>query len=111
MGVSRGAAGRAGLVTQGYTGVVPKSIVDALTLRPIVVGQSGAKRRIDQLDEVIIWAKLIEVNSKAAPPPDIKGGIRVKVDKPRGIAVLAEHISSRTRDAWEFIKVSVGRLK
>lgn len=97
------------MVTQGYGGFVPRALVQSLM--SVTVGQSGAKRRLDQLQEVIIWAKLIEVNGKAAPPPDVKGWVKVKVDKPRGMAVMAEHISSRTREAWEFIKVNVRRLK
>lgn len=106
MGPSTGAAGRAGMVTQGYGGVPPAFVTEAF--QSVVVGQSGTKRKLQQLDEVIIWAKMIEINGKAAP--EIKGWIKVKVDKNRA-AVMAEHLASRTRAAWEFIKVSARRLK
>lgn len=109
MGVSRGLSGRTSLVTQGYGGPVPGFVAEAF--RSVRVGQSGTKRKIDQLDEVIIWAKLIEVNKQPAPPPDVKGWIKVKVDRNSHAAVLAEHISSRVRAAWETIRVTVRRLK
>lgn len=111
LGTSRGIEGRGGLVVAGYGGP-PSFVVSALEERTrIRVGQSGSKRRLDQLDEVIVWAKLLEVNGKAATG-NVKGALKVRVDKKRGHAsVVAEHISSRARGAWEFIKVSVRRLK
>ena len=109
MGVSRGLPGRTSLVVQGYGGPPPAFVTEAF--RQIRVGQSGTKRRLQELDEVIVWAKLIQVNNKPAPPPDIKGWLRVKVDKNSRAAVIAEHIASRTRAAWETIKVTVRRLK
>jgi len=97
------------LITQGYGGP-PPFVIDAIQ-RVIVTGQSGHKRRLQELDEVIIWAKMIQVNNKPAPV-DVKGFVRVKVDKNRGIAtVMAEHVSTRVRSIWEVIKVTVSRLK
>jgi hypothetical protein len=107
MGVSRGVAGRAGMVTQGYGGPPP---FIAQTFRQINLGQSGYKRRLEELDEVIVWAKLVNVNG-VEPKKPIKGWIKVKVEKSRGLGVMAEHLGSRVRSVLEVIKVSVQRLK
>ena len=112
LGARRAEANRAGPVVQGYGGP-PTFVVKALSERParLRLGQSGTKRRLDQLDEVIVWAKLLEANGRT-PDRDVKGWIKVKVDKNRGYAsVMAEHVSTRAREAWEFIRVSVRRLK
>ena len=109
MGTSRGAAGRAGMVTQGYGGIPPAFVTQAF--RQINLGQSGYKRRLQELDEVVVWAKLTEVNG-VEPKKPVKGWIKVKVDKDRGFAhVMAEHLGSRVRSVLEVIKVSVQRLK
>lgn len=75
-----------------------------------VVGQSGTKRRLQELDEVIVWAKLVSINERV-PQRDIKGFVRVQVNKDAGYAsVMAEHVSSRVKKAWESIRVTVKRL-
>lgn len=110
-GSKRLAANQAGPVSQGFGG--PPSFVVAAIERPLRLrlGQSGTKRRLEQLDEVIVWAKLVELNGKEPSKP-IKGWVRAKVDPSRGYAsVMAEHIASRARAAWEVIRVSVSRLK
>jgi len=110
-GAKRAVPNRNGPIVQGYGGP-PRFVVEAIERGTrLRLGQSGGKRRLDELDEVIVWAKLLEINGKTAPP-NVKGWIKVKVDKDRGYAaVMAEHISSRTRAAWEIIKVTVQRLK
>lgn len=112
LGATRLVANQAGPIVQGYGGP-PSFVVQALSGRParLRLGQSGTKRRLDQLDEVIVWAKLVEANGKV-PTRDVKGWIRVKVDRDRGFAsVMVEHVSTRVREAWEFIRVHVRRLK
>ena len=100
-----GVPGRAGPVTQGYGGPPPGFVVTAF--RQLVFGQSGTKRRLAQLDEVIVWAKLIEYNGKVPERP-IKGWIRVRVSKQSGFAsVMAESV----RVIRDYIKVTVSRLK
>lgn len=107
MGATRGGVpGRQGLVVQGYTGTVPGFIPTTL-LRQINLGQSGYKRRLAELDEIIIWAKLIEMNNKP-PPVTVKGWIRVKQAPGRGfVSVMAESV----RVVRDYIKVTVSRLK
>jgi hypothetical protein len=106
MGSSRGLAGRAGLVTQGYGGPLHE------VLRRIVrIGQSGAKRALRELDEVIVWAKMIRLNDEP-PPAKVEGFVRVRVNRASSYAVsLIEHVSTRVRKAWEDIRISIKRLK
>jgi len=105
MGTSRGLAGRAGLVTQGYGGIIEQ------VLRVIRLGQSGAKRAMRELEEVIVWAKLISINDNP-PPVKIEGFIRVKVNNAAHYAVnIIEHVSTRARKAWEDIKITIKRLR
>lgn len=111
-GAKRVTVNLAGPIVQGFGGP-PSFVVAALADRPLRLrlGQSGTKRRLEQLDEVIIWAKLIEINGRPAPV-NVKGWIRVKLDKGRTYAsVMVEHIASRARAAWEVIRVTVQRWK
>lgn len=59
-GPSCGLAGRAGPVTQGYGGS-PAFVIVALRCG-FPLGQSGTKRRQCELESVIVWAKLLEIN-------------------------------------------------
>lgn len=106
-GPKRSVPQSSGIVVQGYGGV-PSAIVQVIE-RPLRLrlGQSGTKRRLAQLDEVIVWAKLIEYNG-VEPHPPIKGWIRVRVSKASGFAsVMAESV----RVIRDYIKVTVERLK
>lgn len=97
------------LVTQGYGG--PPAFVVAAFQRGIIVGQSGHKRRMRELQPVIVWAKLLEYNGRV-PPKKIEGFVVVRVDKDKGFAaVMAEHVSSRVRKAIEDLKVFVKRIR
>lgn len=108
-GPSRGLPGRAGPVTQGYGGP-PRFVVVALR-RGFRIGGSGTKRRLRELEPIIVWARLVEVNNRL-PPKKIEGHITVRVDLSRGFAsVMAEHVSSRVRQAWHDLKVIVSRIK
>lgn len=108
-GMSRGPPGRAGPVTQGYGGP-PRFVVIAIR-RGIRPGQSGTKRRLREMQEVIVWARLIELNRRP-PPKKVEGFIKVRVDRDSGYAkVMAEHVSSRVRKAWESLKVIVKRIR
>jgi hypothetical protein len=108
MGASRGKAGVAGLVTQGYGGFF-RIVKDGLR-KAARLGQSGAKRAIKELEEVFIAVKLVRVNDEKPKDP-IQGSITVKVDLSRKIAVVAEGISKRIRSAWEDIKITVKRIR
>jgi len=106
-GPKRSVSQSSGIVVQGYGGV-PHAIVEVIE-RPLRLrlGQSGTKRRLAELDEVIVWAKLIEANG-VQPSRPIKGWIRVRVSPNRGFAsVMAESV----RVIRDYVKVTVQRLK
>lgn len=97
------------LVTQGYGGP-PRFVLQAIQ-RGVVFGQSGRKRRLRELEPVIVWAKLMEVNGKV-PPRKIQGHVVVRVDKDRSFAaVMAEHVTSRVKKMLDDLKVFVKRIK
>ena len=112
-GTVRSVPESSGLIVQGYGSSLPLVIISSIE-RPIrlrTVGQSGTKRRLAQMDDVIVWAKLTELNGKPSPV-EVEGFVHVKVNSGAGFAsVMAEHVSSRARAAWETIKVTVQRLK
>lgn len=109
MGKSRGSTGLAGMVTQGYGGFF-KKIIDT-GIRLYKAGQSGAKRAARELEDIIVWAKLIRVND-SIPETTIKGFIRVNVSQAKNIAVnLVENMRVRTRKTWDGIKITIKRLR
>lgn len=108
MGPSRGVPGRTGLIVQGFGGVFRAAIEAAK--RVIRLGQSGTKRALQGLEEIIIGAKLLRVNDQKPANP-VQGHITVRVDMSRRIAVMAEGVSKRARAAWEDVKISVKRVK
>jgi hypothetical protein len=109
MGASRGKAGVAGLVTQGYGGLF--RFVKEQARRIVRVGKSSAKRAAEGLEEIVVWAKLVRVNDRK-PDQNIEGFIRVGIDKARHIAVsLMGMITSKVRNTWNDIKVTISRIK
>lgn len=110
LGSTRDIPNSCGPVVNGYGNSAPAFVIDAFRRPSLRLGGSGTKRRqLHELDEVIIWAKLVQIND-TSDVPVIKG--TVKVSKKRGIAtVLAEHVSSRVRASWETIKVNASRIK
>lgn len=108
MGTSRGVVGRSGMVTQGSGGFFRRVV--EVGARLIRLGQSGTKRALRELEEVIIGVKLLRVNDEK-PKTTIQGHVTVKVDLSRRIAVMAEGVSKRVRSAWEDIKITVKRIR
>ena len=109
MGPSRGKAGVAGLITQGYGGFFRAAIEGAR--RVVRAGRSAAKKTVEGLEEVIVWAKLVRVNNEA-PPVKVEGFVRVGIDRARRYAVaVVSGITSRVRSAWEDIKITISRIK
>lgn len=97
------------IITLGYGRRPPAFVVQ--TIKRNVVGQSGTKRRLREMQTVIVWAKMVEINGNV-PPVEIKGFVRVHVDRARNFAsVIAEHVSTKVRSAWDDINVIVKRIK
>ena len=109
MGPTRGGVpGRASMVVQGYGGFF--QAVAKAAVRLVRIGQSGTKRALRELEDVLIGAKLIRVNDEKPKTP-VQGFVRVKVDMTRHIAVMAEGFTKRVRAAWEDIKITVKRIR
>lgn len=109
MGVSRGVPGRAGLVTQGYGGIF--RFIKEQAVRLIRVGQSGTKRALQDLQEVIVWAKLIRINEEK-PSVLVQGTIKVKTSNVAQMAVkIVDRARVRVRSALEDLKITVKRIK
>ena len=109
MGVSRGVAGRAGLITQGYGGFFRE--IKKQAIRIYRAGQSGTKRALQEIQEVLVWAKLIRINDEK-PPVAIQGSIKVRISQTSQIAtVLVGRAKVRVREVWEDLKITVKRVK
>jgi len=98
-----------GLVTSGFGNNSVLAFVLEQVDRIVRIGRSGAKRVVDEVNEVVVWAKLIRVNNDINPPKII-GNVRTNSIAHYAIT-LTEFISSRTRKTWEDVKISIQRLK
>lgn len=108
-GPDRGLPGRAGPVTQGFGG--PPSFVLVAIRRGIRVGGGATRRRLQDLQPVIVWAKLIEING-LSPQRAIEGSVRVMLPRQEGFtSVMVEHLKTRARKAWDDVRITVRRLK
>jgi hypothetical protein len=110
MGPTRGGVpGRASMVVMGYGGFF--RAIKEQAIRIYRAGQSGTKRALQELQEVIVWAKLIRINDEK-PSVMIQGSIKVKISNASQIAVkVLERASVRVRSAWEDLKITVKRIK
>lgn len=110
MGRTRGRPGRAGLVTQGYTGVF-KAVVDAVTVAVSTVVQGGTKA-LKRLPEILwtVYARLASVNDRELlsgaegvdrrvvdpnlPNPQVEADLESAGinRRPSGIVIVAEHV-------------------
>jgi hypothetical protein len=87
-----GIGNRAGPVTRGYGGKFIEQIVELVRHR--VLG-GKAKRRYEDIDEIIVHAKLIDVND-APPSHKIEGWVRVKVSG-EYVRSLVKLVTSRVK--------------
>ena len=109
MGTSRGVAGRAGLITQGYGGIF--KAIKEVAVRAIKTGQSGAKRALQELEEIIVYARLIRIND-SMPEKRLQGYVVVKIDKALNFTVsMASSISAHIRNVWQDFRITVKRIK
>jgi hypothetical protein len=104
-GLGKNPPGVQGFITMGFGRRLIEQVI-RLARR----GRSSAQRAIRELEEVVVWAKLVRINNDR-PEQDIQGKLTVKVSPVRKIAILAESLSSRTRSAWEDIKITINRYK
>jgi hypothetical protein len=102
----RGMGRNPALVLQGHIILMHETVA-----RIVRTGRSSAERAKRELEEIIAWARLIRLNDER-PGVDVEGYVKILVKKdvvqqlPR-----AQLISSKVKDAFENIKISMKRIK
>jgi hypothetical protein len=106
--VTRGFGRNQNIVAQGFSLM---SVIRDAVLRFIELGQSGTKRALREIQEVVVWAKLLRVNQKAPTVP-IQGSVKVNLsDASQFVVRAASKISFKARSIFDNIKISINRVK
>lgn len=106
--ITRGLGRNQNMVAQGFS--IMSFVSDAI-LRFIELGQSSAKRALKEIQEVVVWAKLIRINNKTVTKK-LQGSVKVKLTDTSQIAVRAmRKVSVKVRSIYDDIKISVNRIK
>lgn len=106
--VTRGFGRNQNIVAQGFSLM---SFIGDAVLRFIELGQSGAKRALREIQEVVVWAKLIRVNDKEISR-SLQGSVKVKLTDASQITVRAvRKVAVKVRSIYDDIKISVNRIK
>lgn len=103
--VTRGFGRHNNIVTLGFV----RGFFTEQAVRLINIGQSGAKRAMKELEEILIWTKLVGVNDEE-PKKHIEGSLRVKIDASRHISLIAERVAHGVRRVITDIRVTVRRF-
>lgn len=109
MGSSRGIPGRAGMITSGFGGKIFERIKEEF-VRVVRTGRSAAEKITKEVQEVIIWAKLIRINNDKPEHPII-GHTKVKLSSSAIAVNIVEKISSRVRKTVDDIKITIKRIR
>ena len=108
-GPSRGLAGRAGPVTQGYGGFFKKIAEVARDL--FDYGRAGYRHTVEELGEIFINVKLILINDHP-PREKIEGKLHTTYRRASGAAVtMSEHLSSSIKRALSEVAIFVKRVR
>lgn len=106
--VTRGFGRNQSIVVQGFSFM---TAVGEMLTRFIELGQSGTKRALREIQEVIVWAKLIRINGKAPESP-VQGFVKIKLTDASQVAVRAvRKVSVKVRSIFDDLKITVNRLK
>jgi len=104
-GLGKNPPGVQGFITMGFGRRLIEEVV-----RIIRKGQSGTKRALRELQEVVVWVGLVSVNDEK-PKEKVQGFVRVKVNSAANRAVTAAQlVSSRVRNIYEDVKVKIKRV-
>lgn len=103
MGSSRGRAGNAGMISQGYGGSFVE-VVQAIARR-IFRGSSSKKK---QDDYFVISAKLIEVNGNTIKK-EVSGTVRMSVGEIRSL--VTEYVAAKKKHFARTIDILFERAK
>jgi len=109
MGSTRGANGRSGLITQGFGGRLFEKIKEE-AFRVVRTGRSAAERLAKEVQEVVIWAKLIRINDEKPKNP-IYGYTKVKLSTNAVAVKIIEGLSARVRKTVDDIKITIKRIR
>ena len=94
------------LVIMGFKFEILEVIKDV-----IKVGRSSAERARKELEEFIIWARMIRINDER-PDVDVEGFVKVMLKKDVAQKIKGvQLISHRVRDTLEDIKITMKRIK
>lgn len=107
-GPTRGVIGRSGPITLGYGGI-PKFVEEALTQEVVRRLHGGRPKPIEQIDEVIVWAKLVSVNGERTNQ-NISGSVTVKKNT-KSVRTIVEHVSSAVNRQLHGISVFVNIIR
>jgi hypothetical protein len=104
-GLGKNPPGVQGFITMGFGRRLIEEVV-----RIIRKGQSGTKRALRELQEVVVWAGLVSVNDKK-PEKKVQGFVRVRINAAaRSAVTAAQLVSTRIRNVFEDIRVRIKRV-
>jgi hypothetical protein len=107
--VTKGLGRHNNLVARGFVRGFIETII-AGTQHIVRVGRSGAKRIIKEVESIMIYAKLIDVND-FQPKVKIEGVIKVDFFIKNYAVSLVESIKHRIKSKYNEIKISIERLR
>lgn len=107
-GPTRGVVGRSGPITLGYGGI-PKFVEEALTQEAVRRLHGGRPKPLDQIDEIVVWAKLVSVNGERTTK-NISGSVVVKKNT-GNVRTIVEHISSAINRQLHGISIFVNMIR
>jgi hypothetical protein len=109
--MSRGIPGRSSAIVLGYGGI-PRAVLDQVdeAVRQFKLRGNGKPRELlDEIREIVISAKLIEVDGRE-PKKKIQGTIRVRLDD-SSIRTIVEHLETNVCLDDRDIKIMITRYE
>ena len=105
--VTRGFGRNQSVVVQGF-GIM--AFLKEVLTRFITLGKSSAKKALNEIHEVMVFAKLIRINEEL-PKNQIQGQLVVKLTETVTHAKVVDKVKVKARSMWEDVKITVKRLK
>lgn len=105
-------SGKHSVITKGYGifDVIIREVVE-VSRTIIRVGKTSVSKTLDQIDEIIVYAKLVSINGKEATNNEIKGWIKITYNAARKIFVnVLKSTSPTVRSKFNEIVVYAKRI-